>query len=107
MNKVIVTEIMWNELNDGDEVWACAYMKTNTEKSNLLKQTPVYGIIQNNKFCPYNKQGKIVKSKMVGKSSRHYARTESESKEIYNILVQRQINFLQSLMDECKADLIP
>lgn len=107
---MVANVIKWIDLNENDEVWACAYSTTKTEKNMALKQKPVYGIIKKDgrylKFFPYNKQGKIIKSKGVGIDSRTYTRTENEAIQIYNSYVQKQIAFLEELINNCKSDLI-
>lgn len=114
----LVEYIKSSDLKEGDEVWACAYMTNNTEKSMALKQKPVLGVImevdrksswstrKRLSFVPYNASGKPIKSKAVLVNSRVYARTEVEAIALYNKAVQRQVDFLQKLMDECKADFI-
>ena len=113
-----VRELHSRDLKEGDVVWACAYRTNNTEKSMALKQKPIQGIImivekqstwsarKRLSFVPYNANGKPVKSKAVLVDSRTYAKTEREATVIYNRYVQKQIDFLQTLIDECKTDLI-
>ncbi len=112
-----VRELDYRKLEEGDVVWACAYRTNNTEKSMALKQKPIQGVIMKNVkssrysrnllyFVPYNAKGNPVKSKAVLVDSRTYARTEKESTVIYNRYVQHQIDFLQELLSDCKADLI-
>lgn len=113
-----VREINFRELKEGDIVWACAYTTNNTEKSMALKQKPIQGVIMKLErkgsyysrkelsFVPYNAKGMPVKSRAVLSCSRTYARTEREAAIIYNQKVQKQIAFLNGLIDECKQDLI-
>lgn len=113
-----VRELDYRDLKEGDVVWACAYRTNNTEKSMALKQKPIQGIIMNTKktsryggwsklsFVPYNAKGKPIMSKAVSISARTYTRTEKDATIIYNRYVQYQIDTLQRLLDECKADLI-
>lgn len=110
--------IQHRELKEGDVVWVCAYATNNTEKSMALKQKPVQGVIMNVgkkrswssyeilSFVPYNAKGVPIKSKAVSVGARTYTKTEKEATIIYNNKVQKQIDFLNSLIDDCKQDFI-
>lgn len=97
------------------EVWACAYSTNNTEKSMSTKRTPVKGIISTDKkydrygrttFVEYGKSGKPRASSKVLVGSRHCFDNEEECRNHYNSLITRQIDFLNSLIEEHKKDYI-
>lgn len=99
-----------DNLKDGDEYWACAYDTNSTEKGMGYIQKPIFGIIKKEGrlfvFYPYNKKGLISKSKKVNVSSRIFSNNEKESKEIYNFLVDKQIELLETLLNKTKNDKI-
>lgn len=88
------------------EVWACAYSTTRTKENMALKCPPVKGILTRNGFCPYNKNGKLIKSKWVNYSSRNFFDNENECKAYYNDLIQQHISSLIKLINVYKKDLI-
>lgn len=109
-------EIKRQDLKDGQVVWGCAYCTNNTEKSMAFKKKPVLGVVslkekagrwsRDGVFYESRKDGQPKKSSGVNLYARHYANTEEESREIYNGLVQNQIDLLQRLIDDTKSDFI-
>ena len=102
------------DLKNGQKIWACAYKTNNTEKGMALKKKPVYGIVKIKSsdywygayFYELNKIGNPIKSSRVSIHAREYSDTKEESTKIYNELVQKQIDFLNDLIDDCKKDFI-
>jgi len=91
---------------NGQRVWACAYRTTRSKESMALKERPVYGIIQNGYFYKLNKKEQIVVSSKINKHSRKYTNTKEECTELYNNMIEEQINFLRDLIYECEKDKI-
>ena len=96
-------------------VWACAYSTNDSEKSMALRKEPVQGkVIQTNRgggwrdkeFFEIKKNGELKKSSRVYADSRRYADTYEECIELYNSLVNNQINRLKALIAKCEEDLI-
>ena len=96
-------------------VWACAYSTNDSEKSMALRKKPVQGIVtptENNfrwrskEFTELKKNGELKKSSRVYADSRRYADTYEECVELYNSLVNNQINRLKALIAKCEEDLI-
>lgn len=100
------------DLRDGQKVWGCAYSTNNTEKSMALKKKPVFGIVKTTApykeegFYELNKQGEPIKSSKVSLYARKYADTYEESVIMYNVSVQKQIDFLNGLIEDCESDKI-
>jgi hypothetical protein len=91
-------------------LWACAYYTNNTEKGMALKKLPTQGKIINKNstrwydlFHEVNKKGEI-KSTHVYANSRLYADTKEECIEIYNNLVDAQIEVLEGLIINCQNE---
>lgn len=97
-------------------VWACAYNEDNNYDYSHLKQLPIRGMILDKYkagidkpkysswvFVPLNKDGKIVKSKVVDVYSRSYANTYEECIDLYNGLVQERIDRLNEIIKECET----
>lgn len=86
-------------------IWGCAYKTTYDEKGMSLKKEPVLGMIKEDGFFyELKKNGDIKKSNRVLYHSRQYADTLEECVEIYNEAVEKQINLLQTLINNCEKD---
>ena len=109
----------------GDTVWACAYT-FNKEGTMQYFQKPVRGMLsrisQSNDpylipgkanlmplyFIPFKSNGaELAWSKSVKAINRHYADTEEECNELYNMLIQKRLNWLAEQKAKCLADAIP
>lgn len=99
------------------ELWACAYDTNNTEKSMATKREPVLGKLINDNsvyygyatFYELKRNGQIKKTGKVASWSRHYADTYEECIELYNSLIDKQIEKLEKLIanhKENKLDVI-
>lgn len=116
---------VWKSFKVGDIVWACAFERTNNTKSMLCFQQPILGMFTNQKtflseiderskgkyltiyyFVPFKKNCKaytldnLAWSKSTNISSRMYATTEKECKELYNSLIDDVIAYHEKAIDE-------
>lgn len=100
------------------EIWACAYDKDNNHDYSYLRQEPVKGMIvynsgenrtglrSNKIFMKIGRGGKLVKSSSISLLSRKYADTYEECVEMYNSLINERIEYLKSVIEESKKDII-
>lgn len=93
------------------ELWACAYDTNNTEKSMATKREPVLGKLINDgeyygyaTFYELKRNGQIKKTGKVASYSRYYADTFEECVELYNSLIDKQIEKLEQLMTNHKQN---
>lgn len=111
----------------GDIVWACAFARTRDANQMLLRQEPILGMltacnkkkeeqdVQNGNvyknifyFVPFKKNCKaysldnLAWTRAVRIHSRKYATTEKECVELYNELIDEEINYHENLIDEIK-----
>lgn len=106
----------YNELQDGQKIWACAYSLDGTKEGKRLKCEPVYGIVK----ITYRSNNPIYRSGMffrlkgngepyangVNISSRRYADTKEEAIELYNKLIDQSIGILEELVDDMRKEKI-
>lgn len=111
----------------GDEVWACAYSYDGNKEGRLYFQEPVLGKItcrntesaekrelqdtstwhQPNYFVPYKKNGRdLAWSKAVSIGARCYAFSKEECIELYNELIQENINWHLNAIHELQDAMI-
>lgn len=100
------------------EIWACAYDEDNNYDYSHLRQEPVKGMIVYNSgenkvrlysdkiFMKIGRGGKLVKSSSISLLSRKYADTYEECVEVYNSLINERIEYLKSVIEESKKDII-
>lgn len=123
------TEIRRRNLKSGTLIYACAYSYTGTKEHRRFFSEPTLGILsytdkpyfkdtinkadsQIRYFIPYKKNSKdlsydnLAFSKAVKLDARYYAETEQECKEIYNSLIQRNIDWHLSEIELLKKNLI-
>lgn len=85
-------------------IWACAYHVNNNDMYNYLKREPVLGMVVGsyvsylNPFHELNKKGEI-KQKSVQCCSREYADTYEECVELYNYLIDKEIERLEEVKE--------
>lgn len=111
----------------GDTIWACEFQaQIDKEKVHLI-QKPVKGVIMAGKskkeherrlsegrftslsycyFVPLKKDGTPAWSKSVQLCSRHYATDEGSCKVLYNELVGRHMNWLNTQISWAREQLI-
>lgn len=101
------------DITEDTIVWGYAYSTNNTEKSMSLICKPVKGMIVVDKskyhsrsmFHELKKDG-TPRSTSVRGWSRNYTDNEAEAIKEYDILVQKQIDFLFELIGKCAKDRI-
>lgn len=104
----------------GDIVWACAFKYAGTKESKHLYQTPIKGMFTHSKcpedikdisttkqykhiryFIPFKKNGKdLAYSKAVNYNARCYADYEYECINLYNELIQKNIDWHKSCIKD-------
>lgn len=98
----------------GQKVWACAFQLDKSKTQMRLVQEPVYGEIRGRirpstgeegkspyYFIPYKRNSiDLAMSKKVSVYSRSYAETYEDCKEIYNSLVDENVNWLKERLSE-------
>lgn len=115
------------KLHCGDVMWACAFCYNMSKEGNILSQKPVLGMItaasnpvDNDRklkggsegvkphyFVPFKKNGKDLSwSRVVQLTNRKYASTEEECKEIYNSLLQENIDWHKSKITELEKEMV-
>ena len=83
-------------------VWACAYHVNNNDSYHYLIKQPVLGMVvgayisYSNPFHELKKNGEI-KSKSVQCISRQYADTYEECVELYNYLIDKELQRLEEV----------
>ena len=116
---------IFNTFHVGDIAWACAFERTYSTKDMLFRQEPILGMFVSRKyledaknvktyesvryFVPFKKKAQthtltdLAWSKLVNVSSRKYATTEYECKELYNELIDDEIFYHKNLIDEMES----
>lgn len=122
--KIIKYAETFKNFNVGDIVWGCAFSRTIDTAGMLFYQEPILGMFVSRKtlkeaqnvnnfetiryFVPFKKNRKgnnltdLAWSKLVNINSRKYATTEYECIEIYNDLIQKEIDYHELLIDKMK-----
>lgn len=121
----------YEQFHNGDIVWACAFSRTENTKSLKYFTEPVKGMFtrykclkseeahRNNKqiitndgiqyFIPFKKNSQscdlqdLAWSKAVHYSARKYATTEDECKELFNELIDEEIQFHQNIINDIQS----
>lgn len=126
--KVIDWKNVNHEFKIGDVVWACAFERTIDANQNSLKQEPILGMFTHDKnlsaektnqqsltqkhiryFVPFKKNCKaytlenLAWSKTVTHYSRKYTTTEKECIDLYNSLIDQEIEYHQNIIKEIKG----
>lgn len=109
----------------GDTTYACAYEYTHDKNGKSKHQKPIRGMFtagdteaKNNEyiakgqtsiryFVPFKKNGvDLAWSKAVSRYSRYYTSTLSECNELYNKLIQENINWHEREIEKLREDLV-
>lgn len=124
------SELKNNNIKIGDTIWACAYEYTSTKEQKGLHQKPIFGMITHVKysdmhakysdaslygakyFIPFKKDAKsfdisnLAWTKAVSIYSRQYATNELDCRNLYNQLIQRNIDWHTREIQKLKDDFI-
>ncbi len=122
-------DVINNKLKSGTKLYACAYEYSLSKEHKQFYSKPVLGVLSfTNKsyekdqidtyngypeyFIPYKKNrsddsyDNLAFSKAVSIYARYYAETETECAELYNSLIQNNIDWHKKEIEKLKENLI-